>query len=522
MNDLRLIKRHYGEKMMHLCRSLFPTILQEEGLLYLILTKRFYPGEFLYDDIIENKWENKFSQIIYNLYDKIKNEENKENKAISFNSDTGKITSKTPFELLRSKGYTLYQCKTEDDIQSFKKYYAPGEELCTFNGGRLESCFVFFAVKDGAENIKRKRPPKRQDEYGTSVISIQFTRGKLNTVSIKNRYNHSVPDPDSTFSNNLDEIVEGLTDSFCMEYNLNIDSSLYEVELPGYIIANDGRYYKYTYEHDNIYTCPDNIIIKDFSPIFYDKARYIFFDRYILDLHEKTTNNFIYYYNDTFVESIGKLDKDEDKIIVSLDKETGNRTIRIKDDIFININRKHELVEYSNPHITRLKRGFLEDCDTIEVLNVPNVKNIEGLCLVHAISLKVVNFESVEKIGISCLRFNDNIKKLVIPKVTEIDSNFMSENYVAECIYLPKLERANAFFLEHCPSLKKLYCPNLRMIGIGYARYNKKIHDYIDSVVNSHGYNDIYHGEEVQRNIRGEKTKKYIEKVMKPYRNACK
>ena len=117
MNDLKLIKRHYGEKMMHLCRSLFPTILQEEGLLYSILTKRFYPGEFLYDDIIENKWENKFSQIIYNLYDKIKNEENKEDKAISFNSDTGKITSKTPFELLRSKGYTLYQCKTEDDIK---------------------------------------------------------------------------------------------------------------------------------------------------------------------------------------------------------------------------------------------------------------------------------------------------------------------------------------------------------------------------------------------------------------------
>ena len=98
----------------------------------------------------------------------------------------------------------------------------------------------------------------------------------------------------------------------------------------------------------------------------------------------------------------------------------------------------------------------------------------------------------------------------------------MSENYVAECIYLPKLEHADAFFLENCSSLKKLYSPNLRMIGYGYASYNYKIHDYIDSVVNSHGYNDIYHGEEVQRNIRGEKTKKYIEKVMKPYKNACK
>ena len=522
MDDLKLIKRHYGEKMMHLCRSLFPTILEEEGLLYSILTKRFYPGEFLYDDIIENKWEDKFSQIIFTLYNKIKNDENKEGKTISFNPGTGKITSKTPFELLRQKGYTLYQCKNEDDIQSFRKYYAPGEELCTFHGGRLKSCFVFFAVKDGAENIKRRKHPKRQDEYGTSVISIQFTRGKFNNVSIKNRYNHSVPDADSTFSNKLDNINEGLTSSFCMEYNLNVDSSLYEVELPGYVIANDGRYYKYTNEHDNIYMCPDNIIIKDFSPAFYDKARYIFFDQYILDLHEKTINNFIYYYNDAFVESIGKLDKDADKILVSLDKNTGNRIIKIKDDILIIINRKHELIGYSNPYITKLKSGFLEDCNTIEVLDVPNVKNIEASCLVHATGLKVVNFESVEKISISCLRFNSNIKKLVMPKVTEIDSNFMSENHVVEYIYLPKLEHVDAFFLQNCSSLKKLYSPNLRMVGCGYASNNIKIADYIKSVVDSHGYNDIYHGEEVQAKIRGEKAEKRIKKVIKFYKNIQK
>ena len=514
MDDLKLIKRHYGEKMMHLCRSLFPTILEQEGLLYSILTKRFYPGEFLYDDIIDNKLENKFSQIIYNLYNKIRSEENKENKTVLFNSNTGEITNKTPFELLRQKGYTLYQCKNEDDIQSFKKYYAPGEELCTFNGGRLKSCFVFFAIKDGVENIKRKKHPTRQDEYGTSVISIQFTRGKFNNVSIKNRYNHTVPDPDSTFSNNLDEIIEGLTTSFCMEYNLNVDSSLYEVELPGYVIANDGRYYKYTYEHDNIYTCPDNIIIKDFSPIFYDKSRYVFFDQYILDLHEKTINNFYYYYSDSFVDSIGKLDKDEDKIIVSLDKETGNRAIRIKDDIFISINRKHELVGYSNPYITKLKSGFLEDCNTIEVLNVPNVKNIEASCLVHATELKVVNFDSVERIGISCLRHNRSIRKIIIPKVVKIDSDFMTDNDIVEYVYVPKLEQADSFFLHNCESLKKLYSPNLRMVGYGYASNNKTIADYIKSVVDSYGYDNIYHGEEVQKRKRSVSLNKRLKKII--------
>ena len=36
--DLKLIKKHYGEKMMHLCRELFPTILERNGLLFKLLS----------------------------------------------------------------------------------------------------------------------------------------------------------------------------------------------------------------------------------------------------------------------------------------------------------------------------------------------------------------------------------------------------------------------------------------------------------------------------------------------------
>ena len=39
------------------------------------------------------------------------------------------------------------------------------------------------------------------------MISIQFTKDDAHTLSIKNRYNHSVNDPDATFSNNLDNII---------------------------------------------------------------------------------------------------------------------------------------------------------------------------------------------------------------------------------------------------------------------------------------------------------------------------
>ena len=120
--------------------------------------------------------------------------------------DVDEPVTKTPSELLDEAGYILYECHTEEEIQSFKKYYAPGEALCTFSGGRLNRCHVFFAVKKDVEKIKREdfKSPRRQDLYGTSVISIQFSREISNTLSIKNRYNHTVENPDATFSNNLD------------------------------------------------------------------------------------------------------------------------------------------------------------------------------------------------------------------------------------------------------------------------------------------------------------------------------
>ena len=188
MNDLKLIKDKYGAKMMHFCRSAFPTILETPGLLFSMLKDHFEFNRFLYEDIENEGEKDSFKIYIYSLLQK----------------DEAEVASeKTPKELFEELGYDFYECKTEEEIQYFKKYYKEDEELCTFSGGRLNTCYVFFAVKKDAENIKRKAEPERQDEYGTSVISIQFTKDDTNTLSIKNRYNHTVSNPDATFSNNL-------------------------------------------------------------------------------------------------------------------------------------------------------------------------------------------------------------------------------------------------------------------------------------------------------------------------------
>ena len=52
MDELKQIKKRYGEGMMHLCRALFPTILEDEGILINILSSTFGHPKYLYDDII--------------------------------------------------------------------------------------------------------------------------------------------------------------------------------------------------------------------------------------------------------------------------------------------------------------------------------------------------------------------------------------------------------------------------------------------------------------------------------------
>lgn len=210
MNDEKIIRELYGEKMWKMCKKLFPTILIKPGELSKILQNNFNPSRYLYEDIIKNNAVYEFQKYICSLS----------------NIDISKVaTLKSVRELLNEKSYDLYECHTEEDIQSFKKYYAPHETICTItNGNRLDRCHVFFAVKKNFDSIQRSESPRRDDDYGTSVISIQFTKGDLNILMITNRYNHRVPNSDATFDNNLENINPGLTDAFEREYHLKTHS----------------------------------------------------------------------------------------------------------------------------------------------------------------------------------------------------------------------------------------------------------------------------------------------------------
>ena len=258
--ELKRIKKIYGERFKNLCRDMFPDILEQEGRLLSILENTFsHNCNSLYQSIVENFLEIDFRDLIYGRQLEIT--EQKE-QVVEEN--------RTPYEILDEVGYNLYECKTEEDIQSYRKYYAPGEVLCTiYNGGRLATRDCFFAVRKDVDKIRRENftNPDKQDEYSTSVLGIQFTRDEHSAVQIISRYNHTVNNPNCTFCNNLDRLASGLKQSFTnllKERGIDLKQSQLDEELfeiPGYTLAVDGKYYKYNMEIDGEYFCPDNIVI---------------------------------------------------------------------------------------------------------------------------------------------------------------------------------------------------------------------------------------------------------------------
>lgn len=469
--ELKRIKHLYGEEMMHLCRELFPSILEKEGLLLSILESNLAHTHSFADDIINYSLYDEFKSWIYSFIQK------KEKEEVELN--------KTPFELLSEAGYNLYECKTEEDIQEFRKYYKKEEELCTFRGGRLSRCHVFFAVKKDVENIKRENfgKPDRQDRYGTSVISIQFTKGSLNDVSIKNRYNHTVDNPDSTFSNNLDNIIPGLSKSFEKYYKFNLDkerdrTSDFLTRDLKYVKALDGKYYRYNIEDDARYFCENNIIIEDGKVIDYythDKARYLVIENFLIDRKEKIVKS-LNRKTDAFIKSINDVGLIKNIDVIKED-DIRNIIINYMDNkqVLIRINNTNEIVEYRNNYVKEIERLFLYNNTELERLYLPNVEVVRDHFCFNAKMLYDLDLTKVKKIESSFLFYNSYLRSISLPNVEEIDSYFLNKNTDLGKINLPKVRTIGEHFLQNNMALKEIDFPLLNTIDSSFICNNTKI-----------------------------------------------
>ena len=497
--------------MSHLCRDLFPTILEKKGLLFHIIETHFARSKQLCEDIMSEGKELRFKTYIYSIYDEINNT----------NSRT-KI-DKSARELLKEKGYTLYECKNNEDIQKFRKYYKKKEELCTFRDPcRINNYNIFFIVKDNANKLKREdfKDPKREDEYSVSVLDLQFDKGQRQRVSIKSRYNHTVTNPDATYSNNLENIAEGLTEAFEKEYGFNIGNEYKEnFELENYVLASDNKYYKYNYEINNIHYCPNNVIIDNGRIIdtYKDQGRYILVDYFIIDRKEKKITFYDKKIKDSFLDGltditnieVTKEDEHKKIVIYQGEKESAikidvngkiisyeNKNLTSCGDWFLRYNKF--LQEVNLPNLQACEYGFLYCNDLLQELNLPNLQACGNDFLYNNGSIQKVNLPNLQVCGNEFLYWNKSLQELNLPNLQASGNYFLFCNTSLQEVSLPKLESCEDGFLPCNKSIQRLDLPNLQSCGNYFLYWNESLQKLDLPNLHSCGNKFLYYNESLQ------------------------
>ncbi|MBR6950030.1 MAG: leucine-rich repeat protein [Bacilli bacterium] len=472
--DYEIIKKKYGERMAKACRKLFPVILDKPGALSIFLLSKFYPQHNLYQDVVENK-ESSFKKYVYSFFD------------LEYEHvDNGKSVK----ELMDEAGYDLYECHSNDDVQQFKKYYAEGEEICTFDDPeRINKNYIFFAVKKDVDKINRKdfTKPYREDLYGTSVISIQFEKGKYNTLSIKNRYNHVVGTSDATFVNNLDNIIVGLTKAFEKEYNLNIAYEKdgifeeYYIKSQNYCLGPDGRFYKFNNEIDGIYYCPKNVIIDHDKVLKVDSSRYKLIDYFLLDYKDKKIGLYDPNLYDSFCQndlnSIGFDKVEKDEIILTLNNSKNENTIICVDD-------NSRIIGVVNNDIEKIDDEYMSKSIYTKYCSFAKCKSIGNSFMNENEDMTNIVLDNCEYIGDMFLSNNNIIKKVSFKNVKSVGEMFFQYNQSAVSVDLPSVESIGneAFYLNE--EAEYLNIPNAEHIGDGFFSLNEKIDPYFPKLKN--------------------------------------
>ena len=475
IDDLFKIKKEYGENMTHLCRKLFPSILEQKGLLYYLLSNHFAKSKDLFYDIIKEEKEENFKEYIHFFYDELMETNKQENNA--------EKEPKSVIELLEEKGYDFYKCETNEDILKFKKYYRSNEELCTFrDSNRIENHYIFFIVKKNVDDIKREnfKNLKREDEYSTSVLCIQFDKGSKQRISIISRYNHRVDNPNATYSNNLENIAINLTEAFERDYGFNIGGDYKtNFELDNYVLAKDNKYYKYNYEINNIYYCPNNIIIDNgnITEKYKDKSRYTFMDYFILDESKKEIILYDKNIKDSFIDGLKPITN------IDIQNKEGYKEIKLtivkNKEAIIKLDRNGKIIGYENKYIEKLDDNFLYYNECMKELSLVNLKECYDNFLYSNISLEKLSSPNIIKFGDNCLYHNTSLKIVDLNNLTESGINLLYNNDSIEEFNSPNLRVLKEGTLYFNSSIKKIDLLNLKYYEDRFLPNNNELEEIV-------------------------------------------
>lgn len=307
-----------------------------------------------------------------------------------------------PISLLDKAGYSAYVADSQEKQNAIKSYFAKGEELCTFSDPvRYKKYYIINAVRKDVNNIKRGdfKKPEREDAYGTSVLSIQIPKTG-GAITIKNRYNHTVRNPDNTFGSNPDNIIEGLSDA--LRHKFDVDFSSQGTGLPEKYILVGNQICKYETKINNIY-CAKDFYIKNDRIFNLDKNyEKMLEDGILLNLKTKKVSDVIFGGCGSFDSFSGM----RNCFVASLNKAVSNKKLRV---------------------LKRLRGCYDVFADDIRILTVKNgsIVNI-NIPDAFAIRLKnnqdlydVLNFEHVKRLELINCKLSD-VSKIIMPRKADM------------------------------------------------------------------------------------------------------
>ena len=421
-------------------------------------------------------------------------------------------TDKNPLELLNDAGYDAFVVKTEEQKDSIKKYFRPNEELCTFRDPKRHiDYYMIHAIKRGADKIKPFDYPDRQDEYGTSVISIQIAKSG-GFISIKNRYNHSVLNPDNTFNSNPDKIIPGLANSLKKYFHVNFNSL--ESEMPNNFRMINNQLVRYNYEINNVYFGPD----------------YYFSGSEITKLnndYELMLDCFVLNTRDGKLENPAKLNRwsnPSDDTYDALNDFLKGKKIKIeynpknkKEKIVFADGKKvlavidGQMTELIWPGIKKTEPNFLTFAYGLKKLSMPDVQNIADNFLIGNTVLDSLYMPKLQTTGKDFLTGNRNLTELNLPELVQMGPYSLQNNHCLVSVNCPKATRLGYLYAEQ-PDLKHFYAPNLD---------SKQLESFVRCAVMNQNYEiafNIAKGKVQQKidemtNTAKEKLNKHIESI---------
>ena len=388
-----------------------------------------------------------------------------------------------------------------------------GEMICTIytnldrGDKRFDENYIINAVKKEADGddkksekewrIKPSSHPEREDEYGRSVISIQILKTG-GAISIKNRYNHTVTDPDHTFNNNPDEIIPGLSEA--LKQKFGVDFVVSNSKIPENYFWVHNQLIRFNYEVNNVYF-GDNFYVNGSDITELNDRNEVMLDNIILDTDfgkkarsvlksDRNTEELLRVINDEIAGcKVTKATEKGETIITIIDENKKKKEFaRVKDgqitslhlyrttklpDCFLIDNKT--LRELDAPSLEKMEKACFKNNENLEILNIPELREMRENCFNENNLLNELNAPELEYMGANCFRYDENIEKISVPKLKRISACCFMNGKILKELDAPSLEYIDAWVLSENEKLEKINIPELKVMEDGCFEKNKSL-----------------------------------------------